>query len=97
MSRTFVMPKYLENKIRYVVELPFVQTSGAPGSIYEWNNAAHAALHSILTGLIHARTKRHLRYWLGEAKASIGEAVRLIDTPRAKVLPRRAAAKGGRR
>ena len=62
MSKKYIRPKYLENKTRYIIELPFVQTSGAPGSIYEWNNGAHAAIHSILAGLM-CEKKKDVHGW----------------------------------
>lgn len=89
MSKKYKAPRYLENKTRSVIEIPFVQTSGAPGNRYEWNNGAHAAIHSILAGLIHAKKKKALRYWLETAQSQLGDAVECIKKPHAKVMPTR--------
>ena len=86
MSTKYKRPVYLENQTRYVIEIPFVQTSGAPGSRYEWNNAAHAAVHSILAGLRCAK-KNDVRHWLETAKRQVDDAVDRIKKPHAKVMP----------
>ena len=86
MSKKYTRPKYLENKTRYIIELPFVQTSGAPGSIYEWNNGAHAAIHSILAGLM-CEKKKDVHGWLFQAQRQLNDAVTAIAKPRAKIMP----------
>ncbi len=87
MSRKFLQPRYLENQTRYVIEIPFVQTSGAPGNRYEWNNAAHAAVHSILAALIHGEKKSDLIGWLETAASQLDDAVKLAKKKHARPLP----------
>lgn len=87
MSKKYKRPVYLENKTRYIIEIPFVQTSGAPVSRYEWNNGANAAIHSILAGLIHCTKKKDVRYWLETAQTQLDDAVTRIKKPHAKVMP----------
>ena len=94
MSRQYRRPKYVLTKPHYLVEIPFVQTSGRPGSRYEWNNAAHAAIHSILAGLIHGRSKHCLTDWLLMAKRQLDAAVKEIQKPHAQPLPARPAKPG---
>lgn len=72
MSRKFLHPRYLENQTRYVIEIPFVQTSGAAGNRYEWNNAAHAAVHSILAALIHGEKKIRFDWLVGDGRQPVG-------------------------
>lgn len=89
MSKLFQRPAYLETKTRHIIHLPFVQTSGRPGSRYEWNNNAQAAIHSILAGIIHAEKKKDLRYWLETAQRQLDDAVDAIRKPHTRPLPKR--------
>ena len=79
-------PRYLqpETNHQHVVVIPWVQSSGAPGSRYEWMNAAQAALHAILQGLS-CDKKKDARYWIEEASGHLNNSVAKIKTPRAKI------------
>ena len=92
MSKKYTPVVYRQTKPSYVVEIPWVQTSGAPGSIYAWNNAAQAAVHSILTALtaLEGHRKKDVRHWLETAQGQLDDAVKRIKQPRAKIMPYRA-------
>ncbi len=86
-GKKFTAPIYRQTSPSYLIEIPFVQTSGRPGSSYEWNNAANAAVHSILAALIHCKTKSDLIGWLEIAKRQLDDAVKVAKKPHTKVMP----------
>lgn len=79
-------PVFLRTKPDYLVQIPWVQTSGAKGSKHEWNNGAHAALHSILAGL-KCTEKQDVAHWLGVAQEQINDAVRCLARKSAEAMP----------
>lgn len=81
-------PEYLKPAPPHanLVKIPRVETSGHPASPYKYNNDVHAALHSILAGLM-CREKKDVRYWLETAQGQLDDAVNAIKKPRAKVPP----------
>lgn len=87
MSKKFKHARYLETKGRYVIEIPYCQTSGRPGNRYEWNNAAYAALHYLVGALVLGTTKDGLVNYLTEAADLLNEAVTLASKPHARPLP----------
>lgn len=70
----------------HLLELPWAKTSGHPASPYEYNNRAHAALHSILAAM-QCQKKGDVRTWLETAQCQLDDAVIAIKKPRAKVVP----------
>lgn len=68
----------------HLVRIPWVETSGHPASPYRYNNAVHAALHSILAGMM-CQKKTDARYWFETAQGQLDDAVDAIRKPRAKV------------
>lgn len=83
---SYQRPQFLQTKPFYIVQIPWVQTSGAKGSAYEWNNYAHAALHSILAAM-QCQSKEDVRYWLTVARRQMNGAVKRIGASSAKVMP----------
>lgn len=79
----------------HVVLIPWVATSGHPSSPYSYNNAVHAAVHSILAGMTCAK-KRDVRYWLETGQRQLNDAVDCLRKRRYKVVPTPKAKRGTR-
>jgi hypothetical protein len=86
MKIKYKRPRYLKNDGPYIVELPFVQTSGRPGSAYEWVNGAHAAVHSLLAALM-CDSKEGALQWLEQARAQIIDSRNAVCKRHARAFP----------
>lgn len=86
MSRKYHRPKYIKTSGPFIVEMPFVQTSGRPGTPYVWINAADAAVHSLLAAM-RSTDKGSAELWIKIAQSQIADAVNAIGKPYARVLP----------
>lgn len=85
-KRKHARPVYLQTTPHYVIQLPWVSTSGSPRSPYEWVNGAHAAIHSLVsalkqTDLVNARDQMAVAHW------QITKAKKAVCKLDAKVLP----------
>jgi len=88
---TQARPSYIENgepgqPPRYLIDLPWSTTSGHEASPFEYNNGAHAAVHSILAAL-RCNKKKDVTSWLTDAKRQIDDAVKALAKPYARIVP----------
>lgn len=68
-------PHCRKNDPYYLYELPWVATSGSPKCPCEYNNGAHAAIHSLFAALSCERME-DVQHWLKQARRQINRAVR---------------------
>lgn len=68
----------------HLVKIPWCETSGHTASPYAYKSAVHAALHSILAGMM-CRKKKDVAYHLETAQGQLADAVKSVKRPRAKV------------
>lgn len=97
MKQSQTRPRYLKPEVnrQHVIVLPYVDTCGAPNSPYEWNNGAHAAVHSILAAL-NSNDLVNVHAWLETAKGQLDDAVVASEKRYAKVPQNPEAVKGGK-
>jgi hypothetical protein len=94
MSRrrvTQTRPVYLETgkegeSKRYLIDFPWIETSGQNASPFKYNNSAHAGFHSLLAAL-RCNKKSDVLLWLINAQNHIAEACNRLARPSARVIP----------
>ena len=79
----FLLP---ENNGEHIVKIPYVATSGASSSPYAYNNALHAALHSVLAAM-KCGHERDILLWIKDASRQLADAQNALNKRGARVVP----------
>lgn len=83
-QRAHSRPEYLKNKPYHLVKIPWVATTGMPECPSEYNNALHAAVHSILSAM-KMDEMEHVLHWAKAARRQLNAAIREAQKPGAAV------------
>ena len=67
--------KYIKTKPYYLVKIPWVATSGSDACPCQYNNALHAAFHSLLAAMT-IDGMEDVRYWMMQSRRKLTAAIR---------------------
>jgi len=77
-------PEFIKTKPYCLMKIPWVATSGSDACPCQYNNALHAAVHSLLTAM-RRDLMEDVRYWMKRSRNELNHAIRASAKPGAMV------------
>lgn len=68
-------PEFMKTKPYCLVKIPWVATSGSDACPCKYNNALHAAVHSLLAAM-RGDHMDNVRYWMIRSRNELNDAIR---------------------